>query len=779
MKKFLQIVLVFLCFSNEAYSATKKRSVKKTTTKSVNYATPTQDQCNIDIDYCFNRYCFDKKTLSEGVYSKCGAEPASTILINVEDCLATRAVIKNLNLQNGCKSYSYNRIISLLENKDAIEVGMKKNTKECAKATKALQAAKECYAAMISSDGSSSVELYNRLDKLCGFEASGDSYMLNRFYQAGDYGDSNVGALEDLRLSGQNTQKRENWRQVVDATLAGYTEIAELACGAEDYKLTKVNQYDLDSRENTKMIALEAEAKEMGKQTANRIVNHWFRETDCINSPLPVGGLYWDYKKGRSPDCMIVCKEGYVIGKNSSTCVKEVDDIQETYIGLNIGTDWVGANKKSQQKEEPTPTPTPVPSGRGVVVSDTCTKDGKTKQTWSPKAGIKGVCDVFFPNCHSRYYCRHTGADGEYFVTGSSRGSYDSWYDMKLSNDNGQDLNTIFKTSYSRFGDEYKDYLSADVKRECEKLCNGKVTEVKQGYSAGSITCNDVNSVMRNYSEGYVVEFGRYVKENADKFSSECRAINLGYLTSDNGTKMPITFASFPEWTRLYYEYTRKTMGREKSDGFIQNVRKSTYVAQNAALPLARAIKECVCKDGTQKNTGDCQLPSVPNSWNPEVVEKYISFLNSYTGSCPKGNEELWKRYRNFLSTSSNKYDLASYGLDIYDNLYYDMLQLRRCVCKNASKTSSETNSANGKSSKSSDDCPLPKANAYKDSVVLKYIDFLDNSYKGMCGNRSKYVHFEEYYAENRVGPAMDFKYLQNLDNEMIEFRKCVCSDKK
>ena len=323
LKKFLQFVLVILCFSDNAFSATKRRVASRAVSSSkAVYATPTQDQCNIDIDYCFNRYCFDKKTLSEGVYSKCGAEPASTILINVEDCLATRAVIKKLNLQDGCKSYSYNRVVALLNNKDVIETGLKKNTAECSKATKALQAAKKCYAAMIASDGSSSIELYNQLDSLCGFAVSGDSYMLNRFYQAGDYGDANIGALEDLRLTGQNTQKRENWRQVVDATLAGYTEIAELACGEENYKLTKVNQYALDSRSNSQMIALEAEAEEIGKQTANKIVNHWFRESDCVNSPLPVGGLYWDYKKGGNPDCKIVCREGYVIGRNSSTCVK-------------------------------------------------------------------------------------------------------------------------------------------------------------------------------------------------------------------------------------------------------------------------------------------------------------------------------------------------------------------------------------------------------------------------------------------------------------------------
>ncbi len=493
MKKLLPLFLVLLCFSENAISATRKRSTRRTSSASetVTYTTPTQDQCNIDIDYCFSRYCFDKKTLNEGVYSKCGAEPASTILVNVEDCLATRAVIKQLDLQNGCKTYSYNRIVSLLNSKGTIETGLKKNSTECAKATRALQAAKKCYTAMISSDGSSSLELYNELDSLCGFEASGDSYMLNRFYQAGDYGDSNVGALEDLRLTGQNTQKRENWRQVVDATLAGYTEMAELACGAEDYKLTKVNEYDLDSHSNSQMIALEAEAKAIGKQSADKVVNQWFRESDCVNSPLPVGGLYWSYKKGGNPDCRIVCKEGYFVGRNSSTCVKAQDDKQETFIGLNIGNNWIGEKKVVDEEPITTPTPTPptpTPAPEPTPVVDTCPKLSVAKTSWSPKSkGKDGVCDIFFPRrgdgtCEHKYYCRHTGSDGEWFNIGDAKGKYTRWYDMKLSNDNGMDLNSIFGTKHARFGDEYSEYLSKEIRDYCLNVrgCKGEAPKKEE-----------------------------------------------------------------------------------------------------------------------------------------------------------------------------------------------------------------------------------------------------------------------------------------------------------
>ena len=483
LKKILQLVLAFLLVSENAFSATKRKSSKKTTsTASVSssvttYRTPTQSQCNVDIDYCFDRYCFDKKTLKDGVYSKCGAEPASTILINVEDCLATRAIIKKLDLQNGCKSYSYDRVVQLLANRGNMEKGLKKNSKECEKATKALAAAKACYALMVSSDGSPSLELYNQLDSLCGFKASGDSYMLNRFYQAGDYGDSNIGALEDLRLTNQNTQKRENWRQIVDATLAGYTEIAELACGEEDYKITRVNQYALDSRENLAMAELRSEAEEIGKQTANRIVNQWFRETDCVNSPLPAGGLYWDYKKGGNPDCRLVCGEGYSLGRDSSSCVKNKEEVP-VFITFSptkneevVSTPVASQQNTVIKRIEPV---VPVGNDTTVVSTNECSKDTTEYTKWHPKSkGVESVCEVFFPNCKARYYSRNTESD-EFFCTGSKAGVYDKWYNMKLSNDDGMDLNAIFGTNYKRFGNGYKEEMSLLIKETCLARCGGK-----------------------------------------------------------------------------------------------------------------------------------------------------------------------------------------------------------------------------------------------------------------------------------------------------------------
>jgi len=125
---------------------------------------PVDAECYSEIDYCFNRYCFDKKTLTDGVYSKCSAVSPANILINVEECLKTRSVVKELDLTKGCKKVSYNRVLTLLENKDKMEKGLKKNSASCQYATNMLQSAKKCYAAMISSDGSFSRDLYDKLN---------------------------------------------------------------------------------------------------------------------------------------------------------------------------------------------------------------------------------------------------------------------------------------------------------------------------------------------------------------------------------------------------------------------------------------------------------------------------------------------------------------------------------------------------------------------------------------------------------------------------------------
>ena len=502
MKKvFVCLVCCLLSFSVLARTL-KRKSSKTTKTTTVQYQTPTEAECNVDIDYCFDNYCFDKKTLQDGTRSVCGTEPATSIIQKMDSCLATRSVIKQRDFTSGCKSYIYDRVVSLLSSKGNVEKGLAKNTKQCAKATKALQAAKNCYTAMISSDGSISLELYEKLNSLCGFAVSGDSYMLNRFYQAGDYGDSDVRTIYDLKLTGQNTMKRENWRQIVDATLAGYTEIAELACGEEDFKITKVNQYALDSRDNTQMIALKEGAKEIGKQTADRIVNSWFRESDCINSPLPEGGAYWEYTPNGNPDCKIVCQSGYAIGKNSSVCSKInenkwVSDFQ----GLNVATNWIAENterpllpevvdeteesaeteeKKIKQEEKR------IDAEQADYASDNCPPSADIeKRLLSDPIVLTNeqiddprlMCAIFFDSCDIG---KRTGSlfcsvgSGESYITD------DDWSNIRSEKKDEEHL-------YTGLNVEYKYYWKGLTKQKIKSMINSENNIMGRGVSWGNI----------------------------------------------------------------------------------------------------------------------------------------------------------------------------------------------------------------------------------------------------------------------------------------------------
>ncbi len=480
MKKFLFyisfLVLIFIQYNlmaaTRSVSSSRRRIVQTNTTK---LATPTELDCKENIDYCFNRFCFDKKTLTNGVYSKCGTISASQIQINVEDCLDTRGIIKELDLNKGCKNYTYTYIVNLLANKDVIEKGLKKNTKECQVASKALDAAKACWAIMISHDGSIDASLKNTLNATCGYSVSGDMLMADRFYNAGNYGDANLGAQIDLQLSGQNTQKRENWRQVVDAVLVGYMELAELSCGEEDYSLTKVNNYQLDNHDNLEMIRLKSQATQVGKSMANKIVNSWFRMTDCLNSPLPLGGERWEYVEDGAPDCRLVCASGYQRGKDSSECVK-IELASTDFVGFNLGAGGkvsVGANSSIATINNN------VDAGASSSSSNVSYPDNGGCSKALPKLNYsqtkEGICRVFFPQCSSsslgtkRWYSRNTDS-AEFFCVGDNSGFYD--YHVLISMDI---INSVFGTNFVKFGNGYSTDASLYLYQNCAKYCGGDI----------------------------------------------------------------------------------------------------------------------------------------------------------------------------------------------------------------------------------------------------------------------------------------------------------------
>lgn len=556
MKKYLKHIeilgILLFCFTSLviARSTTSTKRARTLKNQVIKYPNPNQTECNTDIDYCFNRYCFDPKTLGSGVYSKCGAIPASTIITNVEPCLKTRAVIKKLDLEKGCKAYTYNRILYLLANKDTIEQGRKQNTPECSYAAKMLQAAKQCYAVMISSDGSYSPDLYNKLEELCGESVSGEKDMASRFFKAGDYGSSDLQSIKTLALSGQNTMKRENWRQVVDATLAGYTEIAEQECGKENYELTKINNFALDSRDNLSMIQMKEAAKQSGRALGDRIVGSIYRESDCKKSPLPDGGLYWRYAKGQNPDCRIVCKEGFVI-VNNNQMNKCVPVKPEKDLGLNLGP-HEGSTIRSERTIEIGGSDYKEISTTGNRPEKPIIKDCSIHTDKAYKALCKGVdtnkcnlikqCNKMICNNQLQFIdvqdenqaCSAFNVDSKWLnyvnakIGGNENITEDGICISDKSNPNLTNYNLVKYVKYStiidlfnnrqsmKMGDNYSEYLSKKIKDSCNSYRsvtrNVTVTKPNNGASRGKKTKekNELEScaVLMDFMENYkIVEF--------------------------------------------------------------------------------------------------------------------------------------------------------------------------------------------------------------------------------------------------------------------------------
>lgn len=669
MKKFFVFVIGLTCASLNLMAArtSSKKRTSLNTTSSVTLKDPSETECRENIDYCFNRYCFDKKTLEKGVYSKCGSVSASTIQLNVEDCLDTRAVIKELNLNTGCKAYTYNYIVSLLAGKDKIETALKKSTKECQSASLALESAKKCWAEMIASDGSIDASLRSKLTTLCGYNQSRDENMVDRFYKAGDYGDSNIGAQMDMLLTGQNTKKRENWRQVVDGVLAGYMEMAELACGEEDYSLTKVNDYDLDNRENLAYVRARAQAEELGRATANKIVNYWFRSVDCLNSPLPVGGERWQFVEGGAPECRLVCKSGYEQGNTSSECVKTK---LSNFVGLNLGLgtgDMTAVGKSNvavnDNDDNVSLTDLKMPSSSspysspsvGVSGASNCSSALPSKDFESSKVGI---CRVFFPNCASgnlgtrNWYERFTSGGNEFFCIGESSGRFDYRVSLTLGR-----INSVFGQSFTQFGSQYKSDASLYLYNNCASVCGGNdVIYGSVGGNGGSDSaCDDVPDLNIKY-------------ETRKKWDTFLEKHTLPNCTNNEKERLITLFKAFDNTKSIGHGAAGPS---EDNIVNVMKLVKKCACASGATVPVKQESNE----QNTKGSGDDCDVPNIDIT--PEIRENWNKFLETH--KLP--NCEITQK--NMLIKYLELYEI--YGSSRVDkrDIFKVMKKIEKCACPN------------------------------------------------------------------------------------------------
>ncbi len=258
-----------------ASSKKKKSSRKKkttTTTTTTNSTKYSQDDCATQYIKGLDNECYNTNRIQDGgVYSDCSDKTVADYY-DIMDMQLSRVVgLENFaTYKEKCDSYKAYALEKWLTTKGVIETSAVKGSNECVIATKKLTAAKKCYTAALSHDGNF-FEFSDLMNKTCGEMSD----VAKKFSTAGDLGIANIPQMLENYSTLQFTNKSSNWRQAVEATLAGYIYDARQACGEESYDILELNQFTEDKRENILSKAKDSFASEigvnLGKRTSNLI----------------------------------------------------------------------------------------------------------------------------------------------------------------------------------------------------------------------------------------------------------------------------------------------------------------------------------------------------------------------------------------------------------------------------------------------------------------------------------------------------------------------------
>lgn len=249
-------------------SSTKKRTT--TTTTSTNTTEQTKQDCITKYISALDKECYNANNTNKGgVYSDC-SDKTITELYDVMDMQLAR-IVGNSELSKflkNCSSYKGEAVSKWLGAKNVIEKSAVKSSSECIYATEKLSAAKKCYSAALAHDGN-----FFDFDKLMKANCGSYPEVAQKFSKAGDLGLSNIPKMLENYSTGQFTNKADNWRNAIEATLAGYIYEAKDACGEENYEIIELNTFEKDSRENLLTKANESFVSQIGEQLGSRTEN--------------------------------------------------------------------------------------------------------------------------------------------------------------------------------------------------------------------------------------------------------------------------------------------------------------------------------------------------------------------------------------------------------------------------------------------------------------------------------------------------------------------------
>ena len=285
--KFFVACLSLISFNNQMVMA-RTSSSSRNATRVVATSTSTSNQEQTKAD-CITKYiaaldkeCYNMVNVNRGgVYSDC-SDMTIPEFYDAMDMQIGRIVgnDKLADFIKNCTAYKGEALTQWLGAKDVIETSAVKGSEDCIFATEKLNAAKKCYTAALAHDGNF-FEFENLMKATCGNFPD----VAQKFADAGDLGLANLPKLLQNYSTLQFTSKSENWRNAVEATLAGYIYDAKAACGEDNYDIIEFNTFTPDKQENLLTIAKENFASQFGQQLGSRTENLLSTGTPSVGTP--------------------------------------------------------------------------------------------------------------------------------------------------------------------------------------------------------------------------------------------------------------------------------------------------------------------------------------------------------------------------------------------------------------------------------------------------------------------------------------------------------------
>ncbi len=235
--------------SNRGYTGTNNSSFRQNYKANyiLNNVPDIDGTCRNKISQCLTEYCGDVAALPGTTNTTCnGASYGQlynwTLLCLQRDKsnLFTQYQVGNNGGRTAsalCTPYVQQELSSYLAMSEMADNLSKAKSSQCVSARNELEAAIVCHEVALTMGTETANKLTTELNSYCGDGASsgGSALMVQKFANAGNAG-ANVWEWVDKAVNLDFNKKGSDWKEGVDAVLAGYVNRMNLACG-ENFKV--------------------------------------------------------------------------------------------------------------------------------------------------------------------------------------------------------------------------------------------------------------------------------------------------------------------------------------------------------------------------------------------------------------------------------------------------------------------------------------------------------------------------------------------------------------